>query len=138
MTDLDDIDSYSVQVLRELQQYGPTLSKEEFEMQGQVFATILSNGDEVELFPDGTQTPVTKDRMQEFIDLTLQRRYAEGQEAVKHIREGIKMVMDGNLSILNFVSPQSFDVRATGEKQIEVERLKEITSFNVGNDHAVA
>lgn len=138
LTDLDDIDSYSVQVLRELQQHGPILSDEEFDMQGQVFATILSNGEEVDLIPDGSMTPVTKARMQEFIDLTLQKRFEEGQDAVKHIREGIKCALNNDLSILTFVTPQSFDTRATGEKHIEVDRLKSITTFNVGNDHEIA
>jgi hypothetical protein len=44
-------------------------------MQGQVFTTILSNGDEVDLIPDGASVPVTKDRLQEFVDLTLQKRF---------------------------------------------------------------
>lgn len=71
LSDLDDIDSYSVQVLRDLQSHGPALSDEEFEAQGQVFTTILSHGEEVDLCEDGAQKIVTKDNLAEFVKLTM-------------------------------------------------------------------
>ena len=97
LADLDDIDSYSVQVLKELQMYGPSLSDEEFEMQGQVFRTVLSNGEEVDLVEGGESKPVTKADLREFVDLTLKKRFTESAEAVKHIREGLKLAVNNRM-----------------------------------------
>ena len=49
--------------------YGPSLSDEEFEMQGQVFRTALSNGEEVDLCPGGSEKAVTKANLQEFVQM---------------------------------------------------------------------
>jgi len=80
LDDLNDIDSYSAQVITELKSHGQSLSDEEFEAQGQVFTTCTSNGEEVDLVPDGDSKPVTKANLNEFIDLVLARRFSEGTE----------------------------------------------------------
>ena len=54
-----------------------------------------------------------------------------------YIREGLSLSMRGKTEILTFVSHNVFDVRATGEKTIETERLKSITTYNVSSDHAI-
>ena len=137
LSDLDDIDSYSVQVLRDLQQYGKMLSDEEFAMQEQYFRTALSNGEEVDLCEGGESKLVTKQNVDEFVKLCLEKRFSESAEAVKYVREGLSKAVKGNMKIFTFCSWSIFDIRATGEKTIEIDRLKQITTFNVGNENPI-
>lgn len=68
LQDLDGIDAYSAQVLRDMQQYAQNLSDEDFEHGvDQNFTTVLSCGDEVPLCPDGENVKVTKANIGEFI-----------------------------------------------------------------------
>ena len=54
LDDLNDIDAYSYQVLKDLQQHASTLTEEDFNAGvDQNFTTILSNGEEVALCEDG-------------------------------------------------------------------------------------
>jgi hypothetical protein len=75
LEDLNNIDSFTVKVIKDLKEYGKTLTDEEFEAQGQVFTTVLSNGQEVELLPDGAEMPVTRQNLGQFIDLLLEKRF---------------------------------------------------------------
>lgn len=62
LSDLEQLDAYSHQVLVDLKTYGSTLPEEEFEyaVVDQYFTTILSNGDEVPLCIGGETKKVTK------------------------------------------------------------------------------
>jgi len=84
--------------------YGPTLSDEEFEMQGQFFRTALSNGEEVDLCAGGSEKPVTKANLQEFVQLFQQKRFKESEQAIKFIREGLRMVVGDKMTIFDFCS----------------------------------
>lgn len=64
LTDLEGIDAYSAQVLRDLQQYSQTLSEADFEAGvDQYFTTVLSTGEEVPLCADGETIRVTKSNL---------------------------------------------------------------------------
>ena len=79
--DLHAIDAYSVQVIQDLQKYSAQLTDEEFGYTiDQNFTTVLSNGDEVLLCPNGAQKQVTKENMNEFIKLVLAARFSEAKE----------------------------------------------------------
>jgi len=68
LSDLDAIDAYSAQVLRDLQQYALSLSDEDFAAGvDQNFTTVLSSGEEVPLLPDGENRMVTKENLGEFV-----------------------------------------------------------------------
>ena len=59
--DLNEIDAYSYNVLKDLKQHSQNLSDEDFEAGvDQNFTTILSNGDEVPLCEGGEEKKVTK------------------------------------------------------------------------------
>jgi E3 ubiquitin-protein ligase HERC2 len=78
LDDLDGIDTYSAQVLRDLQKYSKTLSDEEFEAGvEQYFTTVISSGEEVPLCPDGENIRVTKENLTDFIDKVLDARRQE-------------------------------------------------------------
>ena len=69
--------------------------------------------------------------------MTLEKRFNESAHVVKHIREGMMGAFRGNDSILTFASWSMFDVRATGEKTVNLERLRSITNYNVSDTHPI-
>lgn len=90
LSDLDEIDQYSTQVLSDLRDHGASLSDADFETGvDQTFTTVLSNGEELELCPDGQNQRVTKTNIEEFIALVLKARMSEATEQIKAIRSGI-------------------------------------------------
>lgn len=112
------------------------MSEEEFEQQDQFFTTVLSNGKEVDLIPNGSNTRVKKNNMQEYINLVVERRFKESEEAVYYIRKGLLQVIQ-DPSIFLYSSWNLMDIRITGEKTVETERLKSITIYNFDENHAV-
>lgn len=78
LDDLETIDAYSQQVLLDLKNFSSTLSEEEFNQTvEQFFTTVLSNGDEIPLCDDGETKKVTKENVNEFIDLVVKVRFNE-------------------------------------------------------------
>lgn len=81
--DLDDLkgmDAYCVQTLVELKKQSQNLSEKEFnDGCEEVFTTRISNGEEVVLCSRGKERRVTKDNVQEFIDLILEARINENK-----------------------------------------------------------
>lgn len=81
---------------------------------------------------------MTKDRVEEFVELVLEARRKEALEQVAAIREGFLKVIEQKTEILDFLDWQTFDSRCTGEKIVSVDRLRSITRFpNNGSDHAI-
>ena len=78
LNDLQGIDAYSSQVLRELNEYSQFLSDEEFETTvDQCFTTVISSGEDVLLCENGDQTRVKKSNLVEFTNLVLEARIKE-------------------------------------------------------------
>ena len=78
LNDLQGIDAYSSQVLRELNEYSQFLSDEEFEATvDQCFTTVISSGEDVLLCENGDQTRVKKSNLVEFTNLVLEARIKE-------------------------------------------------------------
>ena len=78
LADLESIDAYSSQVLTDLRDHGACLSDEDFEAGvDQNFTTVLSNGDEVVLCDGGDERRVTKNSIEEFISLVIEKRFSE-------------------------------------------------------------
>jgi len=81
LADLEQIDSYSSQVLTDMQTHGESLSDEDFAAAvDQSFTTVLSNGTEVELCHEGESKKVRRDNIDEFIGLVLKARFSEATE----------------------------------------------------------
>lgn len=128
--DLDGIDSYSSQMLANLRQYSGFLSDEEFDASiDQTFTTVLSNGDEVELCPDGELKRVTKSNVDHFIDLVLKARANESAQQLSALRGGMSQVMRGGVEALALVPWHQLEARACGAKVFDLEKFKSITSF---------
>jgi len=93
--DLEGIDAYSSQVLKDLENYAQSLSDEEFEAGvDQCFTTVLSSGEEVPLCEGGESKKVTKENVTEFTGLVLEARKNEAKEQVEAIREGFLQVIE--------------------------------------------
>ena len=140
LNDLEGIDAYTAQVLRDLQQHAQTLSDEDFEAGvDQFFTTVLSSGEEVPLCEGGETIRVTKNNIDEFIAKVLETRRNEGALQISIIREGFQTVVPANISfIFDLLNWSTMEARCTGEKHISIERLKSITTFpNNPADHEV-
>ena len=130
LADLDAFDAYSAQVLTDLRKHSKSLSDEEFkETISQNFTTVLSNGDEVILCDGGTDRMVQKSDIDEFIDLVLKARASEATEQVKAIQDGMSTVLMGNLDMISYLTPEAIEIRACGEKTVQIELLKSITEY---------
>lgn len=80
LNDLEQIDAYSAQVLKDMQNYSAALTDEEFEATVDLkFTTTLSNGTEIELCKDGQEKSVTKANINEFINLVIKTRAEEAK-----------------------------------------------------------
>jgi E3 ubiquitin-protein ligase HECTD3 len=105
-----------------------TMSDEEFKYGvDQNFMTVLNNGQEVEVCEDGKEKMVTKDNIEEYIQLVLKTRFAEGKEQIAWIREGIQLILDTNImSMLNW---EEVEIRSSGDKTVDITTLKNITIY---------
>lgn len=134
LADLEGIDAYSAQVLRDLQNHASSLSDEDFAAGvDQNFTTVLSSGVEVPLCPDGENIRVTKANLDDFISKTVEARKNEAAEQVAAIREGIRKVTTdyaGPRAIFTFCDWETMEVRCTGDKTVDMEKLKKISEFN--------
>lgn len=139
LADLESIDAYSSQVLTDLQNHGASLSDADFEAGvDQNFTTILSNGHEIELCENGQERKVTKDSINEFINLVIQARFNESTQQNKAIQEGLDKVLKGKFGLISYLTPAAIETRACGAKEIDMERLKSITTYpNCGSDHEI-
>lgn len=52
------------------------------------------------------------------------------------LQKGINIVFNNKLNVLSFLNWEQVEIRACGEKTIDMDRLKSITTFpNCGSDH---
>lgn len=73
--DLEEFDTYTHQVLKDLEKNAKKHKPEEFNMVvDEQFVTFLSDGTLVELCPGGKEKSVTHENYQEFIDLVVKAR----------------------------------------------------------------
>lgn len=67
----------------------------------------------------------------------LKARFSEGTQQVKAIVEGLEKVFMGNFGLVSYLTPEAIEIRACGAKEIDLERLKSITSYNVQASHEI-
>ena len=72
---------------------------------------------------------MTKENLQEYIDLLVKTRLDEFDVQMKAIKEGINFIIPDD--ILFFMTWQEIELRATGEKVIDIAKLKSITTYSV-------
>lgn len=123
-------------MLRDIRTHGESLDPAAFnDVVEEKFSTYLSNGEVAELCPDGAEKAVTHDNYKEWIDLVTKVRLSEANKQIEWVKEGINHIID--LKILQFLTWEELEVRACGVKDVETEKLKNISLYNVDKDHAM-
>ena len=86
LDDLECMDSYSYQMLKNLLEKGSQLSEADFTASIDLnFTTVLSNGEQIQLCEGGKEKKVTKANLQEFVDSVMSARFNESAAQVKAI-----------------------------------------------------
>ena len=86
LDDLECMDSYSYQMLKNLLEKGSQLSEADFTASIDLnFTTVLSNGEQIQLCKGGKEKKVTKANLQEFVDSVKKARFNESASQVKAI-----------------------------------------------------
>jgi len=126
--DLNDFDTYAFQAIADMRKLAKTKTDEEF-TQGvdQTFTTLLNNKQEVDLLPGGSNMMVTRKNLEQYIRLMTQKRLQEGEQQIEWIRQGMYKVCPKN--ILNMLEWEEIEIRASGDKVVDVEKLKKITEY---------
>eukprot|EP01083_Nonionella_stella_P059475 155578_1 len=94
------------------------------------FATLGSDGEEVELVPDGKNKPVTWENREEFVQFVEKYRLNEFKLQVEAIRRGLATIVPVQLLPLFTFSELEFMV--CGKREIDVEFLKSNTRYKQG------
>ena len=93
----------------------------------QKFTTQLSSGKTFVLVEDGADRQVTQELVEEYISLVLKARFSEAALQTTWIQEGMhKIVPRGIFTMLDW---EEIEIRAAGEKIVDVEKLKKITCY---------
>ena len=136
ISDLEDYDTYSYQVLKDIEKYGQSMKPAEFNAAVmEKFCTHYSNGKEVELCPGGKEKDVTHANYKEFIELFLKVRFDEVKKQMESVMKGITFVIKND--ILSFLNWDDIELRACGPKNIEIADLKAISDYNVDANHKI-
>jgi len=134
--DLEYIDAYSFQVIKDLKSHRESLSPEAFNAAvNETFTTHLSNGHLVELVPGGKEVEVTHENVNEYCDLLVKARLNEANKQMEWVKEGVEYII--KLNILTLLVWEELEVRACGPKEIDVEALKKITEYNTSPENRI-
>lgn len=118
-------------MIEDMKKNSKKLSSQEFnDTVEETFSTILSNQKKIELCPGGEEKQVTKENLSEFIKLLLEARFSEGQAQMNAIREGVDKIIP--LSTLKIFTWEEVEIRCTGDKVIDTDKLKSITTGSTG------
>ena len=89
------------------------------------FVTLNSNAQEIELVPSGKDIKVTKANFNDYIKLMVRARINEASVQMKAILDGISSVV--SLSLLQIFTWKQIEIRATGSKTLNIQKLKSIS-----------
>lgn len=100
--DLHSIDAYTWQTFKELRKNAKKYkTDEEFEMILDQKFVYTNHGVEIPLCPGGEEKLVNPSNLEEFIKLTYEHIFAESNQQMKWIKEGVHLIIPAN--ILNLV-----------------------------------
>jgi E3 ubiquitin-protein ligase HERC1 len=102
---------------------------------GETFTTYLTGGELVELCTGGKEKKVTLENYEEFVTLVTKAKLGQTDKQMGWLKEGIDYVVA--LDLLTFLTWEELEIRACGPKDIDLEVLKKITSYNVDKEHAM-
>jgi len=92
------------------------------------FTCQLSNGEIVELVPDGHNVKLNSENHKEFLNLFLNTRYNECKPQIKAIQEGLWDVIEKK--VLKFLTWEDLQERVCGVIEFDLELMKKNTIYN--------
>jgi len=130
IADIDGIDKLCISALNHLKD----MSQQQFEsMMLEKFTTLLSNGKEFELKPNGKSTPVTYANRLQFVELSIQARIHESDLAVRAMRKGLHAVVPANM--LSLFSALDLELLVCGSPDIDLVALRKHTNYQGCKPH---
>lgn len=94
----------------------------------EVFVTKLTSGKMVDICEGGSDIRVTSKNVEEYISLVCKARFEESSQQIKWIQEGMWKIVPR--STFNMLDWEEIEIRAVGEKTVDIEKLKKITNYN--------
>lgn len=76
----------------------------------------------------GKERKVTKENLNEYIDLIVANRLKESDNQINAIREGVNFIIPTEM--LKILTWEEVEARCCGEKTISIESLKSITDYD--------
>ena len=132
--DLEAIDMYAVQAIKEMENAKLTVTEEIFDSFGvQNMTTRLSNKEEVELVPNGKDITLKYKDIDEFISLTLDTRFKEAEKQMQAIRKGFEIICP--ITVMGILTWKEVEYRIIGPTEIDIEQLKKITCYSSCNEN---
>ncbi len=92
------------------------------------FTTKLSDNTEVELKPEGRGTKVSKENVEEYIELVENVRMKESEKQIEAIRTGFSKLLP--LKVLPFFSWEEWEEKITGKPDVPITDLKNFVKFS--------
>ena len=86
------------------------------------FTTVLSDGSEVELIPDGRQVPVTFHNRHAYVDLVLKARLHESAAQLDALAKGFHSVIPHH--VLSVLTWQQLEVLVCGKPDFDLDDLR--------------
>ena len=122
--DLEKVDKYTIQCLDDIAH----CTQEAFESYSdQKFTTIISNGNEVEICPNGRNINLTYDNRMLYCELAEKARLNEGKVQMDAIRSGLEKVIP--VGLLKLLSWNELEMLVCGKPILDIELLKENTKY---------
>jgi E3 ubiquitin ligase SMURF1/2 len=84
--------------------------------------------------PGGANKLVTKQNLEQFIELLVMTRFEEGAKQIQWIREGVFTVIPK--TILNMLTWEEIEIRAVGNKILDLDLLKKITDYQCCDENS--
>jgi len=129
--DLEAVDKLCVQALTHIRES----PKEQFEsLMIEKFTTLLSNGKEAEIKPNGKNLNVKFENRDEFVDLSIKTRLHEADQQIAAIRKGVNSLVPSNL--LSLFSWYDLETLTCGTPEVNLDILRKHTVYQGISGHA--
>lgn len=104
------------------------MPEEELEYLDESFVTFLLDGSEIELKPNGKNITLTAENKYEYLSLIKEKNFSQFMPAFKAIRDGFYMFASP-FTFTKFLTPKTFEQRLCGVNYVDIEQLKQITTY---------
>jgi len=98
------------------------------EFGAQVWATTLSDGEELDIIPGGKEIVVKYDEIDDYIAQTLEARFKEGEKQMQAIRKGFEHIFP--TTVMGILTWKEVEYRIIGPTEIGTDHLKKLTTYS--------